>query len=196
MSGFGDLRGQLSETRARVDASAVQFASLREQLKTVQREIAALERLDGGTGSQREKLAALHNQEKNISAEVDAQGRQLLAMRNAATQLLRQLTELQDPTKQLSQLSDLSPILLFPVRLEVRFRPAAAGEGAPGGQLWIRIYPDDCQVDSFETLLTDTEVQNLTAFWTAMWRAAGVEAQERGAWRALSADPVPDGQRI
>jgi len=185
MSGFGDLRGQLSETRARVDASAVQFASLREQLKTVQREIAALERLDGGTGSQREKLAALHNQEKNISAEVDAQGRQLLAMRNAATQLLRQLTELQDPTKQLSQLSDLSPILLFPVRLEVRFRPAAAGEGAPGGQLWIRIYPDDCQVDSFETLLTDTEVQNLTAFWTAMWRAAGVEAQERGAWRAL-----------
>src|SRR5262249_26461706 len=74
--------------------------------------------------------------------------------------------------------------------LETRFHlPAAEIPGAVVAvrqpQLWIRIYPDDCQVDSFEELLTLSEVANAREFWASMWRAGSVEAQERGAWRAL-----------
>ena len=52
--------------------------------------------------------------------------------------------------------------------------------------LEVRIYPDDCQIDSFEELLTKTEIENAREFWASMWRAGGVEAQERGAWRSLA----------
>ena len=40
-------------------------------------------------------------------------------------------------------------------------------------------------MDSFEELLSATEVANAREFWASMWRAGEVEAQERGAWRAL-----------
>jgi len=184
MSDFSDLRAKLAQTRAQMDDAGLQLALQREQLKNTQRQIAALERLDGGTGSQNEKLAALHKQEQGLSSAVGQQRKSNADLKARASQLLGQLTALDDPTKQIAQLSDSIPILLFPVRLEVRFQTASAGE-AQTTQLWIRIYPDDCQIDSFEALLSDTEIQNLTAFWIAMWRAGQVEAQERGAWRAL-----------
>ena len=47
-----------------------------------------------------------------------------------------------------------SPFLLFPVRIETRFRTIAAAPGniaaAASHQLWVRIYPDDCSIDTFE----------------------------------------------
>ena len=44
------------------------------------------------------------------------------------------------------------PILLFPLRLETRFKRPPAGQP----QLWVRVYPDDCLVDGFEESLTET----------------------------------------
>lgn len=184
MTDFANLRTELSQMRTQKDIAAAQLTVLREQLKSVQRQIATLQRLDGGTGSQRERLAALQKQATVLSAQVDDQCQQAQKFQTNASQLLGQLAQLQDPTKQLSQLNDAVPILLFPVRIEIRFHKANI-EGTSVSQLWIRIFPDDCQIDSFESLLTDTEMQNVTSFWIAMWRAGSVEAQERGAWRAL-----------
>lgn len=188
MSDFTNLRTQLSQARTQKAAEDATLALQGEQLKSVQRQIAALERLDGGTGSQRQRLAALKKQESTLSAEIDRQRGQIKESRANAGQLLGQLVGLADPAKQLAQLNDSIPILLFPVRLEVRFHKGninvPAGAVAPG-QLWIRIYPDDCQIDSFEKMLTDSEIQNVASFWIAMWRAGSVEDQERGAWRAL-----------
>lgn len=184
MNDFSDLRAKLGQTRAQVDSARLQLAVQREQLKNIQRQIAALERLDGGTGSQQEQLAALRKQEGSLSGKVEKQREQNAGLKASAGQLLGQFTGLSDPTKQITQLSDSFPILLFPVRLEVRFQTVAGGDNQ-SSQLWIRIYPDDCQTDSFEAMLSDTEIQNLTSFWIAMWRAGQVEEQERGAWRAL-----------
>ena len=92
-------------------------------------------------------------------------------------------TDFTDPTEELSRLPDSVPILLFPLRLETRFKPG--DDGRP--QLWVRVYPDNCLVDSFEPSLTEQEVENGAAFWASIWRAGGDETLERAAWRELVA---------
>ena len=48
-----------------------------------------------------------------------------------------------------------TPLVLFPVRLEVRFQ---------NSQLWLRVFPDDVHVNSFEPALTSDEQAARTAF--------------------------------
>jgi hypothetical protein len=88
-----------------------------------------------------------------------------------------------DPRRAVAEWPDRYPILLFPLRLETRFKPAPSG--LP--QLWVRAYPDTCLIDTFEAALTDQEITNAQRFWAAIWRAAGDEALERVAWRDLVA---------
>ena len=189
MSDFGDLRGQLAEKRAGRDEAALTLATAREQLRDAKTELAERERL--ATQRDRGQLAELEQRVAALGEEVDGRRGDLAGLDEDVSGLLGKLVELADPTRQLSELDDATPILLFPVRLEVRFHTAtpprreAAAIAAPPHQLWIRIYPDDCQIDSFEELLTKTEIENAREFWASMWRAGGVEAQERGAWRSL-----------
>lgn len=235
MTTFADLRTQLAQARTQKSAADAQVAQQSVQLKSVQSQIAALSRQ--GT-TQAGKVAGLQKQADALTTQLAASRQHASRAQANATQLLGQLVGLQDPTQQLSELNDRIPILLFPVRLEVRFHratskalpgtpvagvptpgvptpsvptpvtgtPGAAGPATVGiattrttpatpsavvegsfPQLWIRVYPDDCQIDSFETMLTDVEIQNLTAFWIAVWRAGQNDGQRRGAWRKLVA---------
>lgn len=88
-----------------------------------------------------------------------------------------------DPKRSLEKLDDRQPILLFPLRIETRFKTGAAGRP----QLWVRLYPDEALVDSFEPSLTEAEVLNAQRFWMHLWRAGADEAVERAAWRDLAA---------
>lgn len=92
-----------------------------------------------------------------------------------------------DPRKNASKLDDRTPFLLFPLRLETRFRTLTSASGALRQELWVRIYPDDCIIDSFEPLPSETEIASAQRYWALMWRARGSEAQERAAWRGLVA---------
>lgn len=85
-----------------------------------------------------------------------------------------------DPTKEAGKLNDKLPILFFPLRLETRFKPKAGGT-----QLWLRVYPDDCNVTKPEGNISATELANTKTFWAEFWKALGDEALEKGAWRAL-----------
>lgn len=87
-----------------------------------------------------------------------------------------------DPAQALAKLDSSVPILLFPVRLETRF----VGE-ASERELLVRIYPDDCSVDSFEPDLSVFEVKNLQRYWCGVWKAGKNEGLERAAFRELSA---------
>jgi hypothetical protein len=69
---------------------------------------------------------------------------------------------------------------LFPIRVETRFvNTAGAGGGRP--QLWVRFYPDDCLVDTFEPTLSEAELLRVRQFWIAWASAGSIEDQERGA---------------
>lgn len=77
------------------------------------------------------------------------------------------------------------PIAFLPIRIETRFGKAT--DGAP--QLWVRVFPDDIHVDSFEPGLTAAEAAARTAFlaaptaanWTALATQFG---PRRAAWIA------------
>ena len=76
--------------------------------------------------------------------------------------------------------------MLFPLRLETRFKTVDV-PGRHAQQLWVRIFPDECLVDTFEATLTESEIKNATIFWREYFHAAGVESAERAAWRGLVA---------
>jgi hypothetical protein len=82
----------------------------------------------------------------------------------------------------LSDLDDSAPLLLLPVRLEARF-----GETEGRRQLWVRVFPDACWVDTFDPRFTDAELTDVAAYWAARWAAAGHTAERRSAWAGLVA---------
>ena len=85
-----------------------------------------------------------------------------------------------NPIKDVEQLDDSYPFLLFPLRLETRFRKLDGQD-----QLWIRVYPDDCNVVKKEPLMSDDELSNARIFWAEMTKAGKIESDERGAWNVL-----------
>ena len=72
------------------------------------------------------------------------------------------------------------------MRLETRFSTEQIA-GETSHRLLVRIYPDDCSIDTFEPMLSATELSNAQRYWQNIWRAGGVEADERAAWRDLVA---------
>ncbi|BDU21726.1 hypothetical protein [Dyella sp. GSA-30] len=182
---FTDLQAQLAQARAQGDAALTSLMSQREQLRSVQQQIATLKRLDNGTGQAHEQLLRLQAQADTLSTQLGQARQDASQLRASAVGLLGQLAALEPPQQQIEQLVDTVPILLFPVRIETRFQVASQQVRGSSSQLWVRIYPDDCQIDTFESMLSATEVTNATAFWIAMWRAGNIEAQERGAWSTL-----------
>ena len=91
-----------------------------------------------------------------------------------------------DPRRFVAELEDGALFALLPVRLETRFVRVPAGE-ASRSQLWVRIYPDDCWIDTFEPLLASAELANAKLYWQRIWRAGGIEADQRAAWSGLVA---------
>ncbi|MFC9293793.1 hypothetical protein ACFTWH_07035 [Streptomyces sp. NPDC057011] len=77
----------------------------------------------------------------------------------------------------MAELARTHPVLLGPVRLETRFT---------GTELLVRIFPDEWSVDSLQPLPTRAELGAVTAYWTAVWRAAGDAEGERAAWQELT----------
>src|SRR5262249_57253940 len=78
-------------------------------------------------------------------------------------------------------------IVMLPVRIETRFK-TVTDRGRPRRQLWVRLYPDDCAIDSFEATLSESEVCAARLFWIEIWKAGGIEDRQRAAWRALAAE--------
>jgi hypothetical protein len=74
------------------------------------------------------------------------------------------------------------PIAFLPLRLETRFGADAAGQP----QLWVRAFPDNIHVNSFEPDLTPAELSARQAFF-ADPQATGTDAGQRlAAWAAMA----------
>ena len=87
-----------------------------------------------------------------------------------------------DPRSLMSAMDDGTPLLLFPLRVETRFKQTDRS-----AELGVRVYPDACLVESFDELLSTSELFEARQFWMRWWRAGGVDADQRAAWRSLVA---------
>ncbi|MEM9149298.1 MAG: hypothetical protein AAGB19_02440 [Cyanobacteria bacterium P01_F01_bin.3] len=90
-----------------------------------------------------------------------------------------------DPRENLSSKHTDYPFLLFPLRLETRFKSVSVVGADTVEQLWVRVYPDECLVDTFESIPSESELLSTQKFWVDWLKAGGVEAEQQGAWRSL-----------
>lgn len=123
-----------------------------------------------------------------VNARADLTRADLVALRPDIRDVLRQFADAADPRKHIGELSDDAPVLLMPLRIETRFkRVAGRRRGEFHDQLWVRVFPDTCMVDSFEDDLSAVELESARRYWQAVWRSGGSEDGERAAWRNLVA---------
>ena len=187
MPEFGELRDRLQQVRGQLQATATGLAGAREQLRrleTRQQELARV--FDAGVPALVAERERLEGERQRVEAELKRLSDASLEAATRESSLRGEFAEFSDPRAAASQLNDITPILLMPVRLETRFKDVQpSGAGAPTPQLWVRIYPDDCWVDAFDPRLTESEATSARAYWIAVWEAGGVEQQERAAWRSL-----------
>ena len=69
------------------------------------------------------------------------------------------------------------PLALLPVRLETRYA---------GGELLVRIYPDQVHVDAHDPRLSAAEQQAGQDFWRTQWRTGDNVARQQRAWTMLA----------
>lgn len=177
MTDINDLRGELAAHRREFDRRRQEALLAHEGLRRAERTAAESARTGGqpGEGEPEPVRAARARAEQAAAA--------LAELAAAGDELRKRFEPVSDPRDGVARWPHRHPVLLLPLRVETRF---GAGDGQRP-QLWVRVYPDSCLVDSFEDSLTTQEVENARAFWAAIWRAGGDEARERAAWRDLVA---------
>ena len=180
MAEFAELRDQLAAHRSEREQARVDALLAAEEARAVERTLATARRSAGDRDVEVSDLDHRHRQAVDEAKKASAR---LAEIDRRGAALVEGLSAFTDPVEGVTRLSDRHPILLFPLRLETRFKSSPTGQP----QLWVRVYPDDCLVDGFEESLTETEVLAGTAFWAGVWRAYGDEGRERAAWRELVA---------
>jgi hypothetical protein len=187
MSEFSDRQAALTQARAKAQTAR---RTLHRAEQAERRAAAALARFErtGSSGRASDRTRASLEAAATEARAATAAARKALGPLDAAqVRAFGAFHELvRDPRRQIGELDGSVPIVMLPLRLETRFRDQNLA-GRRGHFLWIRAYPDDCAIDTFEELPSDSELAALRAFWVEWWKAGGHEALERGAWRGLVA---------
>ena len=160
MADFEQTRQQLRAARGARDQAADAASAAQEQLKSLDAQIAALNRvLTSGNAQQAAQMAQLQQQRTKAQSALTQQLSAQAAAIVSEGKLVQTFADLTDPRKVIAQFDDATPILMMPVRLETRFKNLTpAGAPAPVVELWVRIFPDDCWIDTFDPVLTEAEV--------------------------------------
>lgn len=118
---------------------------------------------------------------ENVKNNLDEQKKSLvssnISIQTAINNLFAQLT----PQQLIEQWDSRKPIMLFPVRLETKYRIINGQD-----QLLVRIFPDDIAVVTHEPLLTQEEADAGISHWKALWLAKGDSIKKQASWTLLS----------
>lgn len=188
MTAFDDARAALLAARAAQAEARLARSQALETRRTLTTAVAGLDARIGPDEHDQHALAErarLEREAKQAEAEVESARAAEQGADRAAAAALAGFVEFSDPRRTIGRLPDRSPLALLPIRIETRFAPI--GADAPANRLLVRIYPDDCSIDTFEPTLSTTEVANAKRYWMGIWRSGGIEADDRAAWRDLVA---------
>jgi hypothetical protein len=187
MPEFEDRREQLQQARVEKEQATLNLFLLNEQIKKVKSEQALLDQVfDPNNRDHLLRRQQLNRLQASLEEEVKQGKATYDRSKIVEGESFIAFTPHTDPREQVNQLSDAYPFLLLPVRLETRFKTVTV-EDRTQTQLWVRVYPDDCAVDTFEATLSEVELKNARTYWADRWRTGGFEDQHRGAWRGLVA---------
>ncbi|MFK8102458.1 MAG: hypothetical protein AB8G15_08035, partial [Saprospiraceae bacterium] len=186
MPDFHTLKNQLIAARKTQEEQQLKLFQAKEKLNKAKRLQAQSKRktndeisIEGAVNNLRE------NQTRFDESQVAAR------LRTAAFEAFT------DPRRHLPQWNDQFPILLFPLRIETRFKTTTTVNGVQR-QLWVRVFPDDCSVDHFDPTLSEVEIRNAKSYWQTIWAAGSpqdennesvkdfIKNQVQAAWRGLT----------
>ncbi|MDF0645213.1 MAG: hypothetical protein P0111_14375 [Nitrospira sp.] len=177
MSEFEQVRQQLNQARDKHSEARKARAAANRLLQRLDAQIAQLERRAGEHNLDAvQRLVQLRKDRANAANALKEAETQYTVARRSMDRFARDFFAFSDPAQFVERLDDGIPLLMFPVRIETRFMRS---------ELWVRIYPDDCLIDTFETALSGTEVRAARRYYIESWKAGGIEDQERAAWRGL-----------
>lgn len=185
--------GQSKLAAARAALNAKQLAALEASAAARQAQATLnLATRQISSADENHTLASLTANAKRASAEEASAKQALKDAKDSVSAATSDFAVFRDPRRNVASLADDSPFLLFPVRIETRFRTATPRGTQPERarvaaqqELLVRIYPDDCSIDTFEPLLSQSELTDSKAYWMNIWRAGGIENYQRGAWSNL-----------
>lgn len=186
MPEFEDIRQRLRQTREERTAAVNEVRGARERLRRIRNEEAELARVfDQRKDAHVIERRRLENEREAAEAEANRATSMRDHFAGLEAEALKDFIRFSDPRTGIEKLNDSTPILLMPVRLETRFKTVPRRGDASVRELWLRIYPDDCWLDSFDPTLTKTELENAKRYWSAVSAAESDEGLERAAWRDL-----------
>ncbi len=172
-----DLQAQFKSSRDNRQSLSDQWQRSREELRTLSTQKSRLQRQGKQDSQDYQTLLA---REGELAKSIPGLEKNLKAEQGQFDNLIGQLHEL-PPQQLITQLDDTTPILLFPVRLETRFKQVNGVN-----QLWLRIYPDDINISTHEEQLTEDEVISAQHYWREIWQAENDKVLLLGAWRSLA----------
>lgn len=193
MPDFTTAQSQLNAARSAAGQAQVAALTAAETARQAQ---AALDAANRRQNAQ-DRTGAVDIQRLRDAASTAATAKQaaianLAHVRAGLSAATAQFAEFSDPRRAVTQLSNSIPFLLFPVRIETRFRTTIPVVGRPEiaataaqHQLLVRIYPDDCSIDTFEPLPSANELTNVQNYWMNFFRAGGIQNDQLGAWANL-----------
>lgn len=177
-----EARAGYAAARAKSETDRTALVRANENVKRLEREVEHLARrfrdvpgiaAGGPLSTAKKELAEakeLAGALRGVLAESDA-------ARAAAITAFAAFT---DPTAAVERLPDDTPIALFPLRLETRYRTVGQKR-----LFCVRAYPDDVLVDTFQPEIAEAELTDVRNYWVHRWRVAGDPAGHRAAWAAL-----------
>lgn len=191
MPEFNKLQDEIQKARKDREADRKALFRSKEKLKRLERE---KEQAIRHVNAESNIYQALLEREEGLKGVISKKESQLEKTLETERGLIEEFKPLTDPRLQLKELSDDYPILLFPVRLETRFKKTQQAGSGVKHQLWVRIFPDTCSIDTFDDTLSESELKKARNYWVDRWTAgtAGsedlksfVQDKEKGAWREL-----------
>jgi len=166
MPDFREIQGNLQNAKRSREQSRQSVFLSEEKLKKLAKE---KENLLRSYSTDSEVVQHIIAKENSLKSQI-ADGRgQLQTDIKAELDILNIFQPFTDPREHIQQFSDDLPILLFPVRLETRFKRVTGDTGGVQHQLWVRIFPDECSIDTFENVLSEDEVILAQSYWTTIW---------------------------
>lgn len=186
MAEFDDLRQALAGARADRASSQRELFVARERVRAVgRRRDEAIRR-----GADEQQLAAIAAEERRLQADAERLAGASTAADEALLDVWTRFEPFADPIENVGRLDDSTPILLMPLRIETRFQQVV-DDDVTRDQLWVRAYPDDIAVNTFEEVLAEVEISNARIYWTNVWKAGGDDGAKRAAWRSLAISHGP-----
>src|SRR5690242_5714986 len=141
MADFEGARDQLRRTRSSIERAVDALAAARTGARRIRASAAALDRAFAGRNPRDvEARARLNRDAQAADAEVKRHVDELTALRLDEAEVLQDFSRFTDPRAAVARMSDDTPILLMPVRVETRFKAFDVSGAAPIHQLWVRIY--------------------------------------------------------